>query len=48
MKLNLANFFRNTSRLALAKIFPSENFPLYGNQDCAVGQSIVFQSQGVS
>ena len=48
MKLNLANFFCNTLRLALAKIFPCENFPLYGDQDCAVSQSIVFQSQGVS
>ena len=29
-KLNLANFFCNTLALALAKLFPGENFPLYG------------------
>ena len=29
-KLNVVNFFCNTLALALAKIFPCENFPLYG------------------
>ena len=29
-KIDLAKFFRNTTLLALAKNFPSENFSLYG------------------
>ena len=30
-KINLAKFFRNTTHLGLAKFFPGENVPLYGN-----------------
>ena len=30
-KINLAKFSRNTTHLGLAKFFPGENFPLYGN-----------------
>ena len=37
-KINQANFFCNTLALALAKFFPAENFPLYGNSRL-VGQT---------
>ena len=29
-KIDLAKFSRNTTLLALPKVFPGENFPLYG------------------